>query len=96
MLASLRCGRNSVSAVVKARILDSTLNANGPGVPGNANPDNAQAANTASISAKEKTVALVSRAIGANVRNDSVANSTRNKGAKNRTRYMAGSGGIGG
>jgi hypothetical protein len=85
-----------VSAVMKARILDSTLNAKGPGVAGNANPDSAQAANTASIRAKAKTVALVSRTIGVNVRSDSVANSTRNKGAKNRTRYMAGSGGIGG
>ena len=53
-------------------------------------------ANTASIAAKETKVARDSLTIGDNVSSDSVVISIRNNGAKNRARYNAGCGGIGG
>ena len=95
-LAWARWRRNRLSAAAKARIFDTTLSAKGTGADGYANPDRAQTAKTASIAAKKKKVARESLAIGDNARSDSVVISTRNKGAKNRTRYKAGSGGIGG
>ena len=59
-----RWGRNRVRAVTKARIFDAIFSAVGSGADGWSNPDRAQTANTPSISAKEKNVALVSRTIG--------------------------------
>ena len=60
------------------------------------NPDNPQAAKTASIDAKEMKAAQDSLTIGDSIRSDSVVASTRNSGTKNTTWYRAGSGGIGG
>jgi hypothetical protein len=58
-------------------------------------PGQGQTANTASIRAKEKSVALDSLTIGDNVSSESVVISSRNSGAKNKARYKAGWGGIG-
>ncbi len=96
VLAGTRWGTNKLSAAAKATIFDSTFSANGTGAEGYPNPDRPQTAKTASINAKKKNDALVNFTIGHNVSSASVVNSTRNKGAKNNTRYEAGSGGIGG
>ena len=96
VLAWARWGRNKLSAAAKATIFDSTFSANGTEAEGYPNPDRPQTAKTTSNTAKEKNDALDSCTIGDNLRSESVVNSTRNKGAKNRTRYKAGSGGIGG
>ena len=53
-------------------------------------------ANTASIRAKAKNVALVNLTMGDHVSSASVVISTRNSGAKNTARYSTGFGGIGG
>jgi hypothetical protein len=91
-----RWGRNRVRTVTNARSFDTTLSAKGTGAEGYPNPARAHIANTASIRAKEMKVALDSLTIGDKVSSDSVVISIRNSGAKNRARYRAGSGGIGG
>ena len=91
VLARARWGRNRLSAAAKATIFDSTFSANGTGAEGYPNPDRPQAAKTTSINAKKKNDALGSFTIGDNVSSASVVSSTRNKGAKNRSRYKAGS-----
>src|SRR6516162_3074118 len=79
-------GRNRLSATAKATIFDSTFSANGTGAEGYPNPDRPQTAKTTSISAKQKNAALDSFTKGDNLSSDSVVTSTRNKGAKNKTR----------
>ena len=96
VLAWARWGTNKLSATAKATIFDSTFSAKGTGAEGYPNPDSPQAAKTTSINAKKKNDALDTFTIGDSLSSASVVNSTRNKGAKNRTRYQAGSGGIGG
>src|SRR5580704_10335609 len=95
-LAGTRWGTNKLSAAAKATIFDSTFSANGTEAEGYPNPDSPQTAKTTSITAKKKKDALDSFTIGDNLSSASVVNSTRNKGAKNKIRYKAGSGGIGG
>ena len=95
-LAGARWGRNKLSATAKATVFDSTFSAKGTGAEGYPNPDSPQTAKTTSITARKKNDALDSFTIGDNPSSASVVNSTRNKGAKNKTRYKAGSGGIGG
>jgi len=89
-------GRKRLSVTTKARIFDTRFNVKGTGAEGYANPNRPHTAKTASINAKEKKAALDSRIAGDTVSRDSVTTSMRNKGAKKRIRYKAGSGGIGG